>query len=205
MLRTITAFTVAAALALPALSAAQTAPPASGQNLGGPLIPGVCMLSREAVFTSAKIGQAATARLKLLADQAQAEVDGDRAPLELEAKTIEGQKASLSATALKARQDALAPKVAALQQKATLRSREIDATRAKAVAKIAQEAQPMIEEVYRSHKCGVLLSRDAVLGGNVSADLTAAVVQALDSKVATITFDREVLASGSPQANAIKR
>ncbi len=205
MLRTIMVFTVAAGLGLPALSTAQTVSPAPGQSLGGPLVPGVCVLSREAVFSSAKVGQAATARLQELTDQARTEVNADRAPLDAEAKAIESQRASLSAAALKTRQEALTAKATALQQKAALRNREIEATRAKAAAKIGEEAQPLIEQAYHSHNCGMLLSRDAVLGGNADADLTAAVVKALDGKITTITFDRESLAGEALKAALANR
>ena len=74
---------IAARLAAPAVALAAapaTAPaPTTDQSLGGPVVPGVCVLSREAVFATAKVGQAASARLKTLTDQAQAEVNSDRA------------------------------------------------------------------------------------------------------------------------------
>lgn len=43
-------------------------------------------------------------------------------------------------------------------------------------------------------------SRNAVLGGNFSNDLTAPIVQALDAKISTITFDRETLPPATAQA-----
>jgi Skp family chaperone for outer membrane proteins len=57
--------------------------------LGGPAIAGVCLISQPAVFSNSKAGQAASARLKQLSDQAQAEIDAERAPIEADAKAID--------------------------------------------------------------------------------------------------------------------
>jgi Skp family chaperone for outer membrane proteins len=192
------ALTAALFMASASVAMAQTpASPAAGQSLSaGPPVPGLCVLSREAVIANTKVGQAVSARLKTLTDQAQAEVNGERGPLEAEAKAMSG----LSGAQLKARQDALAPRLAALQQKAAQRSREIEATQAKALNRVAQELQPVVVQVYKSHNCGILFSRDAMLGGNPSADLTAAVVQGLDARITTITFDRETLAAAATPA-----
>ena len=168
--------------------AAQQAAPAPA--LGGPAIPGVCLLSREAVFANAAVGKAASARIAELTRAAQAEVDQQRAPLEAEAKALAalGQD-----TKTKERRDALATRWQALQGQAAHGSREIEATRAKALARVADEAQPVIAKVYAAHKCGLLFDRGAALGGNFSNDLTADVVTALDAKITTISFGREKL------------
>ena len=169
--------------------AAQQAAPAPA--LGGPAIPGVCLLSREAVFANAAVGKAASARIAELTRAAQAEVDQQRAPLEAEAKALAalGQDDAKA----KARRDALATRWQALQGQAAHGSREIEATRAKALARVADEAQPVIAKVYAAHKCGLLFDRGAALGGNFSNDLTADVVTALDAKITTISFGREKL------------
>lgn len=185
--------------ALPAASAqaiggapgAAPAPAApQGQPLGGPVVPGVCLLSREAIFANAAVGKAATARLQELTRAAQAEVDGQRTPLETEARALEGQPDN---AANKQKREALAQRWQALQQKATHTSREIEATRSKALERIANEAQPTIAQVYTAKKCGLLFDRGAALGGNFANDLTADVVRALDGRIQTITFERERL------------
>ena len=47
------------------------------------------------------------------------------------------------------------------------------------------------------HRCGLLLDRDSVLGGNMANDLTPEVVQGLDRKTTSITFDLEPLPSNA--------
>jgi Skp family chaperone for outer membrane proteins len=181
-----------AGLALASPATAQAPAPAA-DALVGPLVPGVCVLGREAVFANAKVGQAANARLLELSKQAQAEIEAERAPIEADIKALETQKASLTPAQLDERGKPLAARWDGLQRKAGLRSREIEATRAKAFGRIATEAQPVIAQAYASRKCGVLFAREAMLGGNPGADLTAAVVQGLDARITTITFPRETL------------
>jgi hypothetical protein len=174
---------------------AQTAGPpvSSGEALVGPAVPGVCVLSRDAVLANAKVGQAANARLLELSKQVQAEIEAERAPIEAEVKALDAQKAALTPAQFEERGKPLAARWDALQRKAALRGREIEATRVKALGGIATQAQPVIAQVYASRKCGLLLTRDAMMGGNPAADLTAAVVQGLDARISTITFPREAL------------
>jgi Skp family chaperone for outer membrane proteins len=160
-------------------------------GLGGPTVPGVCLLSQEAVLANSKVGLAATERLRQLAQAAQGDLETERSAIESDAKALEAQKASLSATQLEQRRLALAQRAQALQAKVQERSRQVEATRAKAIGRIAQDAQPVIAQAYRAQGCGLLFSRDAVLGGNMTGDLTPAVVQGLDAKITTIDFDLE--------------
>lgn len=182
-------FAIVSAWALLATAASAAGPAAPG--LGGPAVPGVCLLSQEAVLANSKIGQAATERLRQLAQAAQNDLETERTAIEADAKALEAQKASLSAGQLEQRRQPLAQRALAYQAKAQARSRQVEATRAKAVGQIAQAAQPVIAQVYHAQGCGLLFSRDAVLGGNMTGDLTPAVVQALDAKVSTINFDLE--------------
>lgn len=191
-------FAAGGALAQPA------AAPAPAQPLGGPQVPGVCLLSQQAVLANAKVGQAATARLKELTQQAQAEVDGQRKPLTADAQTLQGQRATLKPADFEQKQQALTQRLQALEQTAQQRSREIELTRERAVARIATEAQPVIAEVYKAHNCGLLVDRSAILGGNMGGDLTADVVKGLDARITTITFNREALAASAPPAGAVR-
>ncbi|MGL3823096.1 OmpH family outer membrane protein [Sphingopyxis sp. R3-92] len=173
----------------PAGTPAAAGQPAA-QPLGGPVIPGLCLLSREAIFANAEVGKAASARLQDLTRAAQTEIDSQRPVIEAEAKALEGQSDN---AANRQKREALAVRWQALQQKAAHTSREIEATRAKVLERIANEAQPVITQVYTSRKCGMLFDRNVAMGGNFANDLTADVVRALDGRIQTITFERERL------------
>lgn len=187
----------AAAVGIASTASAQTvggAPPAQpqaqAQPLGGPVVPGVCLLSREAIFANAAVGKAASARLQELTRAAQAEVDAQRTPIETEARALEGQADNAET---RQRRQALATRFQTLQQQAAQVGQEIEATRAKALERISTEAQPVIAQVYGQKSCGLLFDRNSALGGNFANDLTADVVRGLDARIQTITFERERL------------
>lgn len=159
--------------------------------LGGPVVSGVCFLSREAIFANAKVGKAASARLKQLADQAQGEIEAERKPVDADVQSYRAQAASLSADQRQSREQALSQRMQKVQADQALRGRQLEATRVKALGQIAQYAQSVITDTYRSKSCGVLLDRNAVLGGNMANDLTPLVVQGLDAKVTTMSFNLE--------------
>ena len=180
---------------------AQPAPAPAAQPLGGPVIAGVCLLSREAIFANAAVGRAASARLQELTRAAQAEIDAQRTPLETEARALEGQADNAQA---QQRRQALATRWQTLQQQAAHSSREIETTRAKALERIATEAQPVIAQVYASKNCGLLFDRNSALGGNFANDLTADVVRALDTRIQTISFERERLPQQQPATPTVQ-
>jgi Skp family chaperone for outer membrane proteins len=177
-----------------AVSAAAGAAPAfaqTGEPLGGPAIPGICLISQQAVLVNAKVGVAVTARLQQLVATAQAEVDKERAPIDASIKAFQAGQAKMTPAAAQKEQASLQARLQAIQAKADGRSRQIEATRAKALQRVDQDAQPVIAQVYKAHGCGLLVDRNVVLGGNMSGDITADVVKGLDAKVQTIAFDLE--------------
>lgn len=169
--------------------AQEPVPASAAQPLGGPQVSGVCLLSQQAVLANAKVGQAATARLRGLAQKVDANLVAERQPLVADAKALQAQQASLKPADLAARRQALAARVQGLERTAEERRRQIELTREKALARIATEAQPVIAQVYKAHGCGLLIDRNTVLGGNMGGDLTAAVVQGLNARMTTISFD----------------
>jgi Skp family chaperone for outer membrane proteins len=166
---------------------------ATPEGLGGPTIPGACLLSREAVLSNAKVGQAATTRLQQLAEEAQGEVNTQRKPLDAEITTLQAEASKLSAADRAKREQELNKKLAPLQAQAERLSQEIELTRRTALERISVEAQPVIAAVYKQKGCGLLIDRNMVLGGNFANDLTPDVVKGLDAKLTTISFNRESL------------
>lgn len=178
---------------------AQTAAPASSPGLGGPVVPGICLISREAIYANAAVAKAAAARLKQLSDAAEAEITADRKPIDTEIETFRAGAAKLTPEQRSARDQAFVARLQPIQAKAQLRAREIEATRVKAMQRIADMTQPIIAGIYAQRKCGLLVDRNSVLGGNLANDLTADVVRGLDAKVTTISFDRESLPAAPMQ------
>ncbi|MHC1479242.1 OmpH/Skp family outer membrane protein [Frateuria aurantia] len=193
-----------AALACTTVQAETTAPATPAvDGLQGPLINGVCLLSRQAVFANAKVGKAATARLQQLANGAQSRFDSERGKLADDVRAFQQQAKSLPDATRRTQEAALDQRAHALEAERQRDIRQLELTRVQAMNQIGSETQPILASVYRTRGCGLLLDRNAVLGGNFGNDLTAAVVQGLDAKVTTISFNLAPLPAtgGSQGAN----
>jgi Skp family chaperone for outer membrane proteins len=184
--------TLIAALGLLALAAPAFAQ-APAESLGGSPVPGVCLLSQQAILVNAKVGVAVSQRLQQLRTQAQAEVNTDRAPIDADLKVLQAKVPKMKPADLQKDQAVLQARYQVVQAKADQRTRQIEAARLKAIQRVEAESQAVISGIYKAHSCGLLLDRNAVLGGNMSGDLTAEVVKALDAKIASFTFDLEPL------------
>lgn len=157
----------------------------------GPLVPGVCLLSNQGVVSRAKIGVAASARLEQLTHASQTEFNGEKASLEARAKALSAKRATLPPAQLQAQGQALNQRYQALQAQASVRSGQLDAARARATARVIDAAQPFVVQAFAAHGCGLLLAREAVLGGNLGNDLTGEVVTAMDAKATPIAIELE--------------
>lgn len=188
---------IAALIAVTGLSALPVTTARAADTLEGKPISGMCFLSREAVFAQSKVGEAASQRLNQLAEQARSQLATQRAPLDADLKSFQDKAASLNEQQRASQSAALKTRVEAFQAQAGELSQRVQLTRAKAMENIGTRAQPVVASLYKSHQCGVLLNRDAVLGGSMTNDLTAAVVQGLDSKITTISFNLEPLPAGN--------
>ncbi|MDB5479899.1 MAG: outer membrane protein [Caulobacteraceae bacterium] len=182
---------VSAAPAAPAAPAAATAPAVAASASKGPLVPGVCLLSQETLIARSKVGQAATARLRELAGQIQANLNAEKNRLEARGKALNEKRATLTPLQIQAQSQALNQRAQALQAEAGERSAQIDATKSRAFSRVIQSAQPYITQAYAAHGCGLLFAREAVLSGNLGNDLTDEVLAAFDAKGTPITFDLE--------------
>lgn len=176
--------------ALP-VSSARAADPAD--QLGGSPVTGICLLSREAIFAQAQVGKVASQRLQQLAEQARSQLAEQRKPLDADIQSFQQKSASLSEAQRQQQGEALQKRVQAFQLQSRDVGQRIELTRSKALQRIGEAAQPILASSYKSHRCGLLLNRDSVLGGNMANDLTTEVVQGLDRKLTTISFDLEPL------------
>lgn len=183
-------------IAVTGLSVVPVSSARAADELGGSPVAGVCLVSREAVFAQAKVGKAASQRLEQLAGEARSQMTAKRKPLDADIESFQKKAASLSEAQRQQQGAALQKRMQVFQAEARELGERIQLTRAKAFQRIGEDAQPILAESYKSHKCGLLLNRDSVLGGNMANDLTADVVHGLDRKITTISFNLEPLPSG---------
>jgi outer membrane protein len=179
-----------AAAQTPAAKAASTPAPAIAQ---GPAIPGVCILSVDQAIAQSTVGQYVKTRLQQLAQVVSAELQPEDAKLTADAKDFQAKAATLDATSRQTQGQALQTRATAFQQKYELRQREMQATQEKAINRVAQELDPIAQQIYQQRRCSILMNRQSILIANPDMDLTAAAVSGLNAKIQQFPFDREHL------------
>ena len=189
------------AAAAPATPAAAPAVPAITH---GPAIPGVCVVDVDRVLGESAVGKAAAARLQQLANVVKSELTAEQDALVKDAQAFQTARATLTQDVADKRDADLQVRNNALQRKADLRQRELQATQQKAFNRIAVELDPVEAQVYQQRQCAILFTRDAVSASNPAMDITPTVITALNSRISTLTFERERLdqPATAPQAAA---
>ena len=191
----------AARAAAPRAAAVPSAPIAS-TTPAGPAIANVCVFSNQAAIGTSAVGKYVVGRLQQIQAQAQAELQGEAGTLQTDIKAYGTQRATLSTEVQQQREKALADREQALQVKAQLRNRELEATQQKALARVVNEYNPIVATVMRARSCGLVLDGQAVLAFNPAMDLTGEVVRQLDAKITQFPFEREHLDTAAPAAGA---
>jgi outer membrane protein len=186
--------TAAAVLAMSSSALAQA--PAVAPTAPGPVINGVCVINIEGAVASSTVGKYVNTRLQQLVAQVKAELTPEQTAIQNEGRTLQTQRASLDARTYQQRGEALQARFNTFQQKAELRDREIQATEQKAVGRIVQEMNPLIQQAYAQKNCGLLLRSNGVLAANPAMDITPQVVTALNAKITQFPFEREHLDQG---------
>lgn len=169
-----------------------TAPAAAPVQHGAPLT-GVCLFSSGRVVATSAVGKYVNTRLQQIATQVSAELQAEQTALENEAKALDAGRATLDEGTLEKRASDLQVRANALRRKAEQRQRELEATRQKAFVRVAQEMDPVINQVYQARRCSLLLGDQAVMAANPAMDISDAVVAALNAKIQQFAFDRERL------------
>jgi Skp family chaperone for outer membrane proteins len=188
----------AAVLASGSAALAQTA--AAPAISYGPPIAGLCAVSIDGVIGGSTVGKYVDQRLQQIGAQAQAELTGEKSGIDTEARTLEGQRSTLDQSSFEQRVAALQGRQNALERKAALRDREMQATQQQAVGRVLNEMKPLIATAAEAKKCAIVVDRCSVVMVNPEMDLTSAVVTALNGKLTQFTFDRTRLDQGQAAA-----
>jgi Skp family chaperone for outer membrane proteins len=191
----------AVVLASGSAALAQTAAAAAAPAItyGAP-IAGLCAVSIDGVLGGSTVGKYVDQRLQQIGAQAQAELQGEKSGIDTEARTLEGQRTSLDQASFEQRVQALQGRQTALERKAALRDREMQATQQQAVGRVLNEMKPLIASAAQAQKCAIVLDRSSVVMVNPAMDLTSAVVTGLNGKLTQFAFDRTRLDQGQAGA-----
>lgn len=187
--------TVAAASGASAQARAGASAPAI---VSGPAIPGLCMLSVNQAIRSSKVGQYVGTRMQQIVTQVKAELAPEDTAIGNDSRTLEAARATLDAATYQTRGQALGGRVNALRDKANLRQQEVKATEDKALNRIAQELEPIAQQLYQQKRCSALLDKGSVMIANNDMDLTSAAIVALDAKIQQFAIERERINPATP-------
>ena len=187
--------------AQPAAPAAQAAQAAARPSNPGPVIPGVCVLDEQRAIAQSAAGRAYSARMQQLTQQAEAELRPQQTSLQNDVNTFQGQRATLPQDQQQSRAQALNTRAENLNRTANQRQRELAATQERQLGRIINEMQPIVSQVYVARGCGIMLARGGVVYSNPAMEVTDQVIQQLNARMPTITFERERLpATPAPAA-----
>ena len=176
--------------AAPGLASAQAATaPAANPNPMGPPIAGICLFGREGAIGNSKAGQATDARLHQLGQGVQAELQPEQQAIIAENNALKSGATTITALQREQRIAALGKRATAFTQLQQLRTAQLQTTRAQALDQILKPMDQVLGPISTSHHCSLVIERSATYGFNAAMDLTPAVVQALDARMPTITFN----------------
>jgi Skp family chaperone for outer membrane proteins len=180
-----------------AASAAAAAKPAAASmpplTLGA-AIPGVCLFSEEGAVGRSSAGESINKRMQQLAAQVQAELGPEQTSLDADIKAFKEKAASLTQDQQQAQGQALQQRMQDFDVKRNQRQKELEATLRKAIGRVDAELEPIVRTVISGRSCGMLLKADtAIYAANPQMDITSAVIEQLNTKLPTVTFDREHL------------
>ncbi|MFO1012713.1 MAG: OmpH family outer membrane protein [Caulobacteraceae bacterium] len=184
--------------AAPAAPAAPAAAPISVTH--GPAIANVCVVSVDGILANSLVGKAAIARLQQLESQIRAEMSAEQNQLQADIRTFQQTQSTMDAATKAQREAALNQRIQAFQRKDQQRAAEMEATKNKAFDRIFNEAKPVLAQAYAARTCSILINANAIVITNPQMDLTDQVVALLNTRIQTITFDRENLSAPAPGA-----
>jgi len=180
------AFAIASLAASSALAQTQ----AQGPQNPGPVLPGVCSVSGEQVLLGSSAGQALQARMVQLAQEVQGEIAPYAQQVQTEYQALQQGASTIPADQLNQRRQALQQRVQEAQQLEQTRDNELRYTQSVQAKAIEDAARPIILAVYQERGCGVLLRGESIAYINPAMDITAAVVQRLNTALPTVSFNR---------------
>jgi outer membrane protein len=158
-------------------------------------------LSVNQAISQSTVGGYVRTRLEQIVTQVRAELNPEETAINTDGKALDAAKATLDQPTLQSRAQALQARYQAFQQKADLRQREVKATQDKALNRVAQELEPIAQQLYQTRRCSILLvDKTSVMLANPDMDLTPSAIVALNGKIQQFPFDREHLDTGVPAA-----
>lgn len=181
------------AFALAALAGTSAA--AQDQNFG-PALPGVCVYHHDRLLAQSTAGQAVSAGMQRLRQEADAELLPYQQFIVTERQALEQGQSTIPQAEFQTRAQALETRFQEGQQRAQAINNELRYTQGMQLQAIGQATDPVIMALYTERGCGILISRDGVLRVNPSMDITEAAIQRVNAALPTLSFNRMTVPAG---------
>ena len=174
--------------AAPARPAATAGPPLT---FGAP-IAGMCVYSEGQIFGQSRVGQSVSARMKMLANEVNAELQPEATAIQTERNTLQSSSSTMDQATLQQRAQALQVRFENFEKRAQQRNEELKETQSKEIQEMERQLQPVLSQLFQQNRCSILLEREqaGVAAVNPAMDFSGQAVAGLDGRIQTLTFDR---------------
>jgi Skp family chaperone for outer membrane proteins len=179
----------------PGLAQTRDTPP----NTMGPPVPGVCLFARDVARGSTKAGVAANARMRQFSQQVEAELAPERQVIAGEDAVLRTSGAQMGPADRQRRVDALQTRATAFADLQRVRAAQIQQTRANAIGEILKPMDAVLTPIATSRHCSVVFERTTTYGFNAAMDLTPVVIEQVDARLPTLTFNLAPPAAPKPR------
>ncbi|MCQ8185551.1 OmpH family outer membrane protein [Parvularcula maris] len=146
----------------------------------------ILFLDQQKVLLESEAGKSIDEQLKKLGEEVATELQTIQAQIEAEGQQLQADRENYSEEELARRVQFLRQKAQGLEQLQQIRQAELQQARANAIAELAEEWEPLSEDLYEERGGFVLMEKQNVLFSNEEGDITEALIAALDEEVTSI-------------------
>jgi Skp family chaperone for outer membrane proteins len=164
------------------------APPPAPTPVYGPPIAGVCLFGENQALAQSQAGVIAAQQITQFAQGIDAELKAQGGAILSDDRALAKQKAQLPAAEYGQRVTQLRQRYADLDATKKMRTAQLDLTRRQARAQLTAVLNPSLAETITARRCGMVIDKASVYGATEAMDITGAVIQRMDGRLATIAL-----------------
>lgn len=159
----------------------------------GAQVPGICMMSSEALYTGSQLGQFIELRINQIGAQSIAELNEGGSALDADRLNLRSRIEAQGEAALESEVAAFNQRVQQYLQLREVRAAEVERTRQLAQQRFGDEARPVLIQVSQSRQCAFVMEMDTLIIPDPRADITRDVVTALNAKISQFSIEKAVM------------
>lgn len=172
---------IAVCAAIPATSFAQAQPP-----VFGPPIAGVCLLSRQSAVSTSLAGRSMQSHLGNMRSGLSDQLTRQAQMIDQERRVLVAGQGNVAPTEYQRRMGALEQRAQTLSRSQDAANARLQAAQTQAQAQVDAALGNALARVVTRSQCSLVLERDITYGWNNAMDITAAVVDEMDSQLRAI-------------------